>query len=128
MVSSKMSKFLINQLILTASVYLVGFFLFKFFFLDYFYSFLAYLPLIFFVLYGVLYYTILNISGKQMKSFTTRFMGVFGIKIIILLVFIVLYSFFNPDVAVQFLIIFFILYVIYTIHGVVAISGYFKKQ
>lgn len=126
--SSKISKFLLNQLILTASLYVAGFVLFNFFFIDYFYSFLAYLPLIFFVLYGVLYYVILNISGKQMKSFTTRFLGVFGIKIILLLIFIVLYSFFNPDVAVQFLITFFILYVIYTIHGVIAISGYLKKQ
>jgi hypothetical protein len=63
-----------------------------------------------------------------MKAFTSRFMGIFGVKIIVLLIFIVLYSYFNPSQAVSFLITFFILYVIYTAFEVIVVLRYLKNK
>lgn len=125
---NKFIKFLINQLILTAAVYLIGFVLFKFFLTEHFFPFLAYLPLFFYLLNSGLHIAILKISGKNMKAFTSRFMGIFGVKIIVLLIFIVLYSYFNPSQAVSFLITFFILYVIYTAFEVIVVLRYLKNK
>jgi hypothetical protein len=63
-----------------------------------------------------------------MKKFSQRFLAVFGVKIMILLVFIITYSYFNPEKAVAFLITFFILYVIYTTFEIVSIVQYLRHK
>jgi F0F1-type ATP synthase assembly protein I len=52
----------------------------------------------------------------------------FGIKIMILLVFILLYSIFNPQNAVTFLITFFAVYLIHTVFVVIKVLNTLKNK
>jgi len=121
-------KFLFRELIFTLILALISYTLFQTVLKEY------YLP-VFWLLFGVItiftavfHLSILQVSDKNSAKFSSRFMMVSGIKMMIYLALIVFYAFSFPDKAKTFLVSFFILYLLYTIFEVVLIVSFFKKN
>lgn len=100
--------------LLTGIVYFIGVILFVFFFSENFYTPFAFLPVLFFLITFAIHIALIKTSKQNMRKFASRFMMVFGIKIIGLLVLITAYALVFPDQAVPFLITFLIHYLFYT--------------
>ena len=121
-------KFLIRELIFALILALISYTLFQTVLKEF------YLP-VFWLLFGIItvftavfHLSILQVSDKNSAKFTSKFMMVSGIKMIIYLALIVFYAFSFPDKAKIFLISFFILYMLYTIFEVLLIVNFFKKK
>ena len=126
--SQPLKFFLIRLIYLTLIVYAMGFLVFKFVYPTYFYPFFVFLPLIFYAVNAVFHGTLVSASHLEMRKFTQRFLTVFGIKIMLLLVFIITYAYFNPEKAVPFLVTFFVLYVLYTTFEIISIVRYQQRK
>jgi len=124
--SQPLKSFLIKLVYLTLGVYAVGFLVFRFLFPGDFHLFLAFLPVIFYLVNAVFHGTLLSASHLDMRKFSQRFLAVFGVKILILLAFIIIYAYFNPTKAVVFLIAFFVLYLIYTSFEIFSVVRYLR--
>jgi hypothetical protein len=101
---------------------------FYYMFPDYFSTFLIFLPLIFYVVMGVFHGILIEATRKPVKKFPSRFLTAFGAKILILLVFIITYAYFNPSIAVPFLVSFLILYIFYTAFEITTLFRFMKRQ
>ena len=123
-----LQRFLVQQLYLTIVIYVLGFVAFYYMFPNHFNTFFIFLPLIFYVIMGVFHGTLIAASLKPMKKFPSSFLAVFGAKILVLLVFIITYAYFNPSIAVPFLISFLFLYVVYTAFEITMLFRYLKQQ
>jgi len=122
------SKFLIKEAILTGFIGIVAFILFQTVLKDYYHAVFWLNLIIIAVLTGILHFSVLKSSDKEHTQFSTRFMSVAGIKMLIYLIFIVVYALFNPGHAKFFLITFLILYFIYSIFEVLLIINFFNKK
>lgn len=110
----KFKSYLKRLGLLTGIVYFVGVILFVFFLDEYFYTPFIFLPILFFVITFGVHFAMMKSTEQDMRKFASRFMMVFGIKIIVLLIFITTYVLTFPDQAVPFLITFLIQYLLYT--------------
>ena len=126
--SKPLKTFLIQLLYLSLIVYGLGFITFKFLFPAHFYFFFVFLPVIFYAVNAVFHGTLLGASQLDMRKFSARFLAVFGVKIMILLVFIITYAYFNPEKAVSFLVTFFVLYLVYTTFEIVSVVRYLQRN
>mgnify|MGYP006303720369 CR=1 FL=1 len=104
-------RFLILQLYLTIAVYVLGFLAFKFVFPGAFFTMFYFLPLIFYLLIALVHGALIRSARLPARKFPQRFLAVFGAKIFAMMIFILLYAYFNPEIAVPFL----ILYLVYTV-------------
>jgi len=92
------------------------------------------LPVFWYMLIGmagltaIMHFSILKISEIGAQKFTSRFMMVSGIKMILYLIFITIYVFTFTAQAKVFLISFFILYMLFTVFEVVQIMIYLKQK
>ena len=125
--SKPLKSFLVKLIYLTLIVYAAGFLTFRYLFPGEFYTFFAFLPVIFYLVNAVFHGTLLAASHQDMRKFSQRFLAVFGVKILILLTFIITYAYLNPARAVAFLITFFVLYLIYTSFEVISVLRYLRK-
>ena len=121
-------KFVFRELIFAGILAAIAYVLFQTALHEY------YLP-VFWVLFGIItvftavfHLSILQVSDKNSAKFSSKFMMVSGIKMIVYLMLIVYYAFSFPEKARIFLISFFILYMLYTIFEVILIVNYFKKK
>jgi hypothetical protein len=125
--SKPLKSFLVKLIYLTLIVYAGGFLVFRYLFPGEFYPFFAFLPVIFYLVNAVFHGTLLVASRQNMQKFSQRFLAVFGVKILILLAFIITYAYLNPTKAVAFLITFFVLYLIYTSFEVISVLRYLRN-
>jgi len=100
--------------LLTGIVYFIGVILFAFFISEYFYTPFVFLPVLFFVITFAVHIALVKSFEHDMRKFASRFMMVFGIKIIVLLFLITTYVLALPEQAIPFLITFLIQYLIFT--------------
>ena len=121
-------SFIVQQIVLTGVIYLLGFLVFKLFFESSFYPFLLFLPILFLGINIFFYNSIGKSANKNIRGFTSRFILLFGVKVMILLVFIVIYAYFNPQNAVAFLITFFVVYLINTVFVIIKILNRLKNR
>jgi len=121
-------KFLIRELIFALIIAIISYVLFQTVLKEY------YLP-VFWLLFGIItiftavfHLSVLQVSDKSSAKFSSKFMMVSGIKMIVYLMLIVYYAFSFPEKAKTFLISFFILYLLYTVFEVFLIIRYLKKK
>ncbi|MGC9373570.1 MAG: hypothetical protein ACP5DQ_00835 [Bacteroidales bacterium] len=122
------NKFLIKEAILTVSLGVIALILFQTVLSTYYHPVFWLNLFIIAVLTGILHFSILKVSTEGYSRFSSRFIMISGIKMMIYLVFIVLFALFNPDHAKFFLITFLILYFIYTFFEVLLMLKYFNKN
>jgi len=121
-------KFLFRELIFTILVVIVALILFNSVLAQYYLPVFWVLLGLITVLTGVLHYSIIQIQNSGASKFANRFMMVSGIKMMAYLVLITTYAFTNPSKASVFLILFFVLYLLYTVFEVILIVQYLKKN
>lgn len=121
-------QFLLKQLYMTVVVYIAGFFAFKYMFPEHYDSFFIFLPVIFYFVMAVFHGTLITATRLPVKKFSSRFLVVLGAKIFLFLIFIITFSYFNPQIAVPFLISFFILYIIYTVFEIVTLFSHVRGE
>ena len=114
--------------LLTGIVCFIGVILFVYFFSEYFYTPFIFLPVLFFVITFVVHIALVKSSEHDMRKFASRFMMVFGIKIIVLLILITSYVLIFPEQAVSFLIAFLIQYLIFTTFETIYIVRLLKSS
>ena len=123
-----LKKFILKELVFTGSIGIIAFILFQTALKNYHIPVFWVLLGIIALLTGVMHYSILQVAEKDVVKFSSRFMMVSGIKMMIYLVIITSYVFLNPTKAKNFLIFFFILYALYTVFEVILIVKYFKNK
>lgn len=119
--------FLIRELILTVLVSFIAIILFNAFLSDYYLPIFWVILALIAILTALFHYSIIQVKEKGVTKFSTRFMMVSGVKMIIYLALIVSYVFSNSEKATPFLISFFVLYLIYTVFEVILIIKYLKN-
>ena len=123
-----LQQFLLKQGYLTLAVYALGFVAFKYVFPTHYNPFFLFLPVLFYVITAVFHGSLISASRLPMNKYSSRFLMIFGAKIMVFLIFIIVFSYFNPQIAVPFLISFFILYVIYTVFEVITLLRYLRQK
>lgn len=121
-------KFIITELVFTSSISILAFVLFQTVLREY------YIPVFWMqlgfiaILTGIMHYSILQINEKGAAKFSTKFMTLSGVKMMLYLVLITAYVFLYTSTAKFFLISFFILYALYTAFEVILIVKYLKAN
>ena len=123
-----LQQFLLQQLYMTIVVYVAGFLAFTYIFPRHYDSFFIFLPVIFYVVMAVFHGTLIGASRLPVKKFSSRFLGLLGAKLLLFLIFIIAFSYFNPQIAVPFLVTFLILYIIYTVFEIVNLFHYVRGK
>jgi len=124
---SPLRQFLIQQLYLTLAVYLLGFIAFSFIFPEDFHIFFVFLPALFYGIMAAFHGSLILASRQTTRKFPSRFMAILGAKIFVLLIFIITYTYFNPGIAIPFLVSFLFLYLVYTIFEITALYRYLRQ-
>ena len=110
----KFKPYLKKLALLTAIVYGLGAIIFAFFLDEYFHVPFVFIPIVFVAIIFTMHVILIKSAEKDLRKFTSRFMMVFGIKILALLILIVAYVLALPEQAVPFLITFLIHYLVFT--------------
>ncbi len=121
-------KFLLNLTIFTVGVSIVAFIIFYFLPIAFTTPAWPYLILFFFSVTLLVHYVLLKSTAKKFSRFTANFMLSTALKLLLYLAVIVIYALFNKDDAINFIITFFALYVLFTIFEVVSILNFSKAK
>lgn len=113
--------FFVRLVVFSLILIVIGGGLFYFQFRDYYSTDLLIVFALIFLLTAVIYYVLLKSSKLDMQKFATKFIMLQGIKIMVYLILIVVYSFANPQRAVPFLITFLSLYLLFTSFSTISI-------
>lgn len=120
-------QFLFLEALFTAILSIIAYILYSTILSEYYVSVFWLLLGLIAILTAIFHYSVVQIQEKQPSRFSTRFMMVTGIKMMVYLIFITGYAFMYPENATNFLISFLILYLLYTIFEVVLVVRFFKK-
>lgn len=110
----KFKPYLKKLALLTGIIYALGAMLFASFLSEYFYFPFVFIPVVFFGIIFTMHIILIRSAEYDIRKFTSRFMLVFGLKILVLLILIVAYVLALPEQAVPFLITFLIHYLVFT--------------
>ena len=124
--NNHLKKFIIRGIIISLILFITGFFLFITILKEYFsFSFPVLLLVIFFI--TVLFHRYLIRSvGESNRKFPAKFLGATGIKMGLYMILIIIYVILDRENAVPFLLVFMIVYLIFTIFEVISILDYLK--
>jgi len=121
------SRFLLKLTILTAAIAIAALVLMQTSYSNFIIPVFWYMLAGMVLLTALMHYSVLQISEKSASSFSSRFMMISGIKMMVYLIFITIYVFSFTTQAKIFLISFFILYLIFTLFEVFQIVIYLKR-
>ena len=121
-------KFIFNLLILTLALACIGFGLFYFFFSESYFKLFPVIPVFMFSITLILHIYIVKASEGEIRKFTSKYLGSMGIKILIYLVFIIIFLAVDTANAIPFMVSFLTLYAAMTIFEVISILKYTEKQ
>ena len=122
-----MKSYLIKIFVLSIITSLITFLVYSFLFKEYYLNIFPYI-ILFFMIIGILFQSILvRISKKNISKFSTFFMLFSTLKLFAYIIFIVLYLVLNKQHALAFILYFFTLYIVYTAFEVIVILPEIKK-
>ncbi len=124
----KMKSYIINIISISIIVSLIAFVLFYFALQQYYLQIFPVMILFFAVSNFAIYYILTKAGKKNIRQFSTYFMASIGLKLFIYMGFIITYVVMNRENAMNFVIQFFALYIIYTVYETQAISKTLRKQ
>ncbi|HBL74893.1 MAG: hypothetical protein A2W90_07020 [Bacteroidetes bacterium GWF2_42_66] len=100
--------------LVTLVLFILGWIVFRFLLKDFYHPFFPFLLLFFYLLSLTIQYFLYKIIKMSMLNFSTRFMAFTMSKMLVLLVLALVYILLNKEDAIAFIVVFFLLYVIYT--------------
>ncbi|MBN1181015.1 MAG: hypothetical protein JXB49_01925 [Bacteroidales bacterium] len=125
---ASLKRYLIKAAIVTASTYITGFFFYisslKKFYLPIF----IYLPAFFMIINSLVFLFILKAAQKNPYKFNSYFMLTSALKLFIYFAFIIIYFFAVRTKILEFAVVFFSLYLVFTFFETREILGTLKKE
>ena len=121
-------KFIFNLLILTLALACIGFGLFYFLFEEYYYKLFPVIPGFMFTITLIVHLYLVKASEGDPRKFTSKYLGATGIKIMIYLVFIIIFLAINPANAIPLLASFLVMYAALTIFEVLSLLNTLKNN
>jgi len=114
---SKLTLFLIRLIIVSLVLFIIGLILNMTSLSQYYLPIFPWLILIYALITGLEYYYVSK-PDKSPAYFTRMFMAASAIKLLILLAVTVIYLIINRENVIQFVVVLFVLYIVYTVFGV----------
>jgi len=82
---------------------------------------------IFLFLYVIIHRSVLRVGEKEPKKFVNAFMGLIGIKMLVLLTFLGAFVYMRPDEKIAFLILFLAAYFLHTVNEIFWANSFVKS-
>lgn len=124
--NNHLKKFIIRGIIISLILFITGFFLFITILKEYFSFSFPVLLLVIFLITVLFHRYLIRSIGESNKKFPVKFLGATGIKMGFYIILIIMYVVFDRENAVPFLLVFMIIYLIFTIFEVVSVLDYIK--
>ncbi len=121
-----LKKFIIRGIIISLVLFIAGFFLFITILKEYFSFSFPVLLLVIFLINVLFHRYLIRSAERSNRKFPIKFMGATGIKMGLYLNLIILFVVFDRENTVPFLLVFMIIYVIFTIFELVSVLDYLK--
>lgn len=113
--SADFLSFLKRSTLVSIILFIIGLVVFKFFIPNFYQPMFPFLLLFFYLLSLILQYMLYKIAKMNMLRFSARFMAITMSKMFALIILALVYILLNKEGAVAFIVVFFLLYVTFTI-------------
>ena len=121
-------KFILQVILITSLFLITGYVLFYTLLEPYRFGTFLIIPLFFGAVSSSVHLFLIRRARRRMNRFIPGFLGATGLKLAVYIVFLILMLLFDRPHAVNILISFIAMYLVYTIHEVMAVLAYLKKQ
>ena len=124
--NNHLKKFIKRGIIIFLILFITGFFLFITILKEYFSFSFPVLLLVIFLITILFHRYLISSAGETNRKFPSKFLGATGIKMGLYMILIIIYVVLDRENAAPFLLVFMIVYLIFTIFEVVSILDYLK--
>ena len=128
MMNNKVLKFVLFLILISLFLFFLGMIILQNIIPDFNIINLAGIIALFLIVTLIFHILLVNSSKKRVNKFVQRFLTFTSAKLLLYLIIIVAYIFLNKENAVPFLVIFLILYMIYTFFEIFSILKYIKSN
>lgn len=111
----KLFRFVKKNILLTAIFAVLGWGIFSFLLNEFYFNIFPFLLLFYCLLSILIQYMLYKIAKMDIGKFSARFMAITMLKLFVLLILALVYILLNKENAIQFIVVFFIFYVGYTV-------------
>ena len=120
--------FALNLFILTIALAALGYGLFYLLIPEHYFPLFPVVPFFVFAVTLLVHIYLVKASENDARKFTTKYLGMMGLKILVFIIFLAVYLAFDTGNAVPFLVSFLVCYVSFTLVEVIAIMKYQKRS
>jgi len=124
--NNHLKKFIKRGIIIFLILFITGFFLFITILREYFSFSFPVLLLVIFLITILFHRYLIRSVGESNRKFPAKFLGATGIKMGLYMILIIIYVILDRENAVPFLLVFMIVYLIFTIFEVVSVLNYLR--
>lgn len=123
-----MRKFIYNMVIITVILLVVGYILLLLLFPQYYFPYFPVIPAFLFVVTILGHSYLIRASESDPRKFTSKYLGVMGLKMFLYLIFLLVFLFLDTARAVPFLLSFLVTYITFTVYEVMSLLNFLKKE
>lgn len=124
---SPLKKFIVKGIFITLLLAVIGYFLFTGVFNPYYQVILPFVLLFIFLFTSVIHTILLKTARKEPKKLVNRFLMLTGLKMMIYLVFMIIYLVISKQDSAPFLLTFLIVYLVFSIFEILSILSHLKR-
>lgn len=124
---SPLKKFIVKGILITLLLAVIGYFLFAGVFNPYYQVILPFVLLFIFLFTTVIHTILLKTARKKPKKLVNRFLMLTGLKMMIYLLFMIIYLVISKQDSAPFLLTFLIVYLVFSIFEILSILSHLKR-
>ncbi|MBA7517029.1 hypothetical protein ES705_09079 [subsurface metagenome] len=124
---SPLKKFIVKGIFITLLLAVIGYFLFTGVFNPYYQVILPFVLLFIFLFTSVIHTILLKTARKEPKKLVNRFLMLTGLKMMIYLLFMIIYLVISKQDSAPFLLTFLIVYLVFSIFEILSILSHLKR-
>ena len=121
-------KFIITLLFIALIITVLGYGLFLFLIPQYYFRHFPVIPAFLLLVTIMVHVYLIKSSEDNPRKFTSKYLGAMGLKMLIYIIFLVVFLFIDTAHAVPFLVSFLVTYATFTSYEVISILNYLKKD
>jgi hypothetical protein len=121
-------KFAITLLFIALIITALGYGLFLFLIPQHYFPYFPVIPSFLLVVTFLVHVYLIRSSENNPRKFTAKYLGAMGLKMLIYLVFLVIFLFIDVVHAIPFLVSFLVTYAAFTMYEVISILNFLKKD
>ncbi|MBA7559706.1 hypothetical protein ES708_01321 [subsurface metagenome] len=122
-----LKKFIVKGIFITLLLAVIGYFLFTGVFNPYYQVILPFVLLFIFLFTTVIHTILLKTARKEPKKLVNRFLMLTGLKMMIYLLFMIIYLVISKQDSAPFLLTFLIVYLVFSIFEILSILSHLKR-